>query len=278
MDGARQIVIPATVSLLCICVVFVPMFNLGGVAGYLFRPMAEAVVFALIGFVRPLPHPRVDDGALSAGRSGTGAATRSRAADAQSVGHVSARVRASIRARPRGISAACRQPRSARAAIFIVGLSGRRRLLVRAVAVPGAEFFPSGRRRTRSNFTFVRRRERASRRRRGCADRVEDAIRAMIPARRARSDRRQHRAAAQRHQLGLQQLRHSRPRRRRHLDHSQSRASRRFGRLCERAARNSAAIVSRRFLRVPSRRYRLADPQLRTAVADRRSSLRTRSE
>ena len=48
MDGARQIVIPATVSLLCICVVFVPMFRLGGVAGYLFRPMAEAVVFALV--------------------------------------------------------------------------------------------------------------------------------------------------------------------------------------------------------------------------------------
>ena len=48
MDGARQIVIPATVSLLCICVVFVPMFGLGGVAGYLFRPMAEAVVFALV--------------------------------------------------------------------------------------------------------------------------------------------------------------------------------------------------------------------------------------
>jgi len=48
-DGARQIVIPATVSLLCICIVFVPMFNLGGVAGYLFRPMAKAVVFALFG-------------------------------------------------------------------------------------------------------------------------------------------------------------------------------------------------------------------------------------
>ncbi len=49
MDGARQIVIPATVSLLCICIVFVPMFSLGGVAGYLFRPMAKAVVFALFG-------------------------------------------------------------------------------------------------------------------------------------------------------------------------------------------------------------------------------------
>jgi multidrug efflux pump subunit AcrB len=48
MDGARQIVIPATVSLLCILIVFVPMFSLGGVAGYLFRPMAAAVAFALI--------------------------------------------------------------------------------------------------------------------------------------------------------------------------------------------------------------------------------------
>ena len=48
MDGARQIVVPATVSLLCICIVFVPMFGLGGVAGYLFRPLAEAVVFAMI--------------------------------------------------------------------------------------------------------------------------------------------------------------------------------------------------------------------------------------
>ncbi len=48
MDGASQIVTPAFVSLLCICVVFVPMFLLGGVAGFLFRPLAEAVVFAMI--------------------------------------------------------------------------------------------------------------------------------------------------------------------------------------------------------------------------------------
>ena len=49
MDGAAQIVVPATVSLLCICIVFVPMFALDGVAGYLFRPLAEAVVFAMVG-------------------------------------------------------------------------------------------------------------------------------------------------------------------------------------------------------------------------------------
>ena len=48
LDGARQIVTPAFVSLLCICIVFVPMFLLPGVAGFLFVPMAEAVVFAMI--------------------------------------------------------------------------------------------------------------------------------------------------------------------------------------------------------------------------------------
>ena len=48
MDGAAQIVTPAFVSLLCICIVFVPMFFLPGVAGFLFVPMALAVVFAMI--------------------------------------------------------------------------------------------------------------------------------------------------------------------------------------------------------------------------------------
>ncbi|MBS0254091.1 MAG: efflux RND transporter permease subunit [Proteobacteria bacterium] len=48
LDGARQIVQPALVSLLCICIAFVPMFFLPGVAGFLFAPMAKAVVFAMI--------------------------------------------------------------------------------------------------------------------------------------------------------------------------------------------------------------------------------------
>src|ERR1700688_4684799 len=47
MDGANQIVTPAFVSLLCICIVFVPMFFLTGVARFLFVPMAEAVMFAM---------------------------------------------------------------------------------------------------------------------------------------------------------------------------------------------------------------------------------------
>ena len=47
-DGARQIVTPAFVSLVCICIVFVPMFFFPGVSGFLFAPMAEAVMFAMI--------------------------------------------------------------------------------------------------------------------------------------------------------------------------------------------------------------------------------------
>ncbi len=46
--GAGEIGVPAFVSTLCICIVFVPMFFLSGVARYLFVPLAEAVVFAML--------------------------------------------------------------------------------------------------------------------------------------------------------------------------------------------------------------------------------------
>jgi multidrug efflux pump subunit AcrB len=48
LDGAQQIAVPAFVSTLAICIVFVPMFFLAGVARYLFVPLAEAVVFAML--------------------------------------------------------------------------------------------------------------------------------------------------------------------------------------------------------------------------------------
>jgi len=48
LDGAQQIAVPAFVSTLCICIVFVPMFFLTGVGRYLFVPLAEAVVFAML--------------------------------------------------------------------------------------------------------------------------------------------------------------------------------------------------------------------------------------
>src|SRR5471032_898576 len=48
LDGAQQIAVPALVSTLCICIVFLPMFFLSGVPHYLFVPLAEAVVFAML--------------------------------------------------------------------------------------------------------------------------------------------------------------------------------------------------------------------------------------
>ena len=48
LDGAEQIAIPALVSTLSICIVFVPMFFLSGVPKYLFAPLAEAVIFAML--------------------------------------------------------------------------------------------------------------------------------------------------------------------------------------------------------------------------------------
>ena len=48
LDGAQEIALPAFVATLCICIVFVPMFFLTGTAGYLFAPLAKAVVFAML--------------------------------------------------------------------------------------------------------------------------------------------------------------------------------------------------------------------------------------
>ncbi|MCX7090455.1 MAG: efflux RND transporter permease subunit [Legionellales bacterium] len=48
LEGAKQIAIPAIVSTMCICIVFIPMFYLDGISGYLFVPLAEAVIFAMI--------------------------------------------------------------------------------------------------------------------------------------------------------------------------------------------------------------------------------------
>ena len=56
--GPLQIAVPAFVSTLAICIVFVPMFFLGGVAQVPLRPLAEAVVCAMLASSLPLPHRR----------------------------------------------------------------------------------------------------------------------------------------------------------------------------------------------------------------------------
>ena len=141
MDGARQIVVPATVSLLAICIVFVPMFGLGGVSGYLFKPLAEAVDLRADRLVSPVAHPGADAGQLPAGQRASAAARHAAAADAQSAGQVPAWLRAAVREAARRLPAAARQgaglepPLRAR-------LPGGRRPIVRAGAVPRPELLP----------------------------------------------------------------------------------------------------------------------------------------
>ena len=66
LDGSAQIATPAFVSTLAICIVFVPMFFLSGVARYLFVPMAEAVVFAMLASFLSLAHPCAHHGQVPA--------------------------------------------------------------------------------------------------------------------------------------------------------------------------------------------------------------------
>ena len=89
--GANEIMPPATVALFCICIAFVPLLSLGGVAGYLFRPLAMAVVFAMIAsyiltytLVPTMAHFLLQESASSRGRGAESAEPRRSAFSAAS--------------------------------------------------------------------------------------------------------------------------------------------------------------------------------------------------
>ena len=69
LDGAAQIAVPALVATLSICIVFVPMFFLSGVAKYLFVPLAEAVVLRHARLLPAFAHRRPHHGEVSAARA-----------------------------------------------------------------------------------------------------------------------------------------------------------------------------------------------------------------
>ncbi len=73
LEGSQQIPVPALVSTLAICIVFVPMFLLAGVSRYLFVPMAEAVVFAMLTSVRAVANADPDAGEVLAAHACGGA-------------------------------------------------------------------------------------------------------------------------------------------------------------------------------------------------------------
>ena len=178
MDGARQIVIPATVSLLCICIVFVPMFNLGGVAGYLFRPMAKAVVFALLGsYVLSrtlvntmanflLAHQTVNDHDAP-----------------QPTRNPFKRFQRGFELRFEAARAFYRRLlyRAVRPRLFIVGFHGRRRRFVRACAVSRTRLLPADRE-PADRAAYPRPHGNPNRGDRTEVDRVEQAVRSDHPA------------------------------------------------------------------------------------------------
>ncbi|MGO9037322.1 MAG: efflux RND transporter permease subunit [Steroidobacteraceae bacterium] len=176
LEGAGEIAVPALVSTLCICIVFVPMFFLSGVARYLFAPLAEAVVFAMLAsyvlsrtLVPTLVMLMMD---LGPARSGGPA-------------QLLQRVYRAFDARFEKIRGAYR--------IILAAVLGRRRLFAGCfmgfcllsaglIFVLGRDFFPAvdgGQIRLHMRLPTGTRIEQTAR----VADQVEAAIRTMVPAR-----------------------------------------------------------------------------------------------
>ena len=213
---------PATVALFCICIAFVPLLALGGVAGYLFRPLAMAVVFAMIAsyiltytLVPTMAHFLLRN--ISIRHSEARRQSGARPPPSRRLRPLSARLRALFRAvRGRAMWACCNLALRHRALV-------RRRLPLLSRCCRSA----SRRFSARTSFPSVdvgrdqdpharADRERGSRRRRALADQVEQKIRSIIPPDRIDEHRRQHRPADQRHQHLLRQFRNDRRLRRRY--------------------------------------------------------------
>ena len=184
LDGAEQIAIPAFVSTLCICIVFVPMFFLTGVARYLFVPMAEAVVFAMLAsyvlsrtlvptMAKYLLHAHERDVARAPARQPQPVrAAAARGSTAASCGCATA-YRGALETARRAAAAGSR-------VVFLAGCVASLAL----VPWVGEDFFPTRRHAASSSCTCARRPARASRRRRALCDHVDagDPRRSCRPA------------------------------------------------------------------------------------------------
>ena len=266
LEGAAEIAVPALVSTLCICIVFLPMFFLGGVARYLFVPLAEAVIFAMLASY-VLSRTLVPTLAMYLLRPTVEGAAESR----------NPLVRWQ-RAFDRGFDRFRRAYRE-----LLTTLVGRRarvhpavpgglprRLPARAAARP--ELLSRHRQRAvqpahARQDRHPHRGDRAADRSRGGGDPARD------PARRAGRDPRQHRAALQQHQLDAQRVGRHRRGRRGHPRVAQGGASA-DRRLRPDPAAHAAGGVPGRDLLLPARRHGDPDPQLRPARADRRPDRR----
>ena len=266
MVGAGEIGVPAFVSTLCICIVFVPMFFLSGVARFLFVPLAEAVVFAMVAsylLSRTLVPTLVMllMGGVHAEADGE---TRPAAAALP-------QLRSAVRARPPRLHA---RAVGGSGSTQGVRLAVPRLLPVVLPAVPGARarFLPQRRRgpdppaHARAD-RHAHRGNRAARRRGRGGD----------PRDRSRRPARNHPGqpgrAQQRHQPVVQQRRNDRHARRRDPDVAARGAPSHRG-VRHPAARRAAQALSRHRVLLSAGGHRHADPELRPARRDRRPVLR----
>ena len=272
LDGAQQIVVPAFVTLLCLSIVFVPMFQLGGVAGYLFRPMAMAVVFALLGsflLSRTLV-PTMASYLIRAhtGDAGHGAsAARIVELDRRLAQALSDRLRGALSAFPRSLSIAPRD-RARESAGFIVGFLACVVLSFGLAPFLGRNFFPS----VDSGEILLHIRGHGGLRVEQTAKLfgdVANAVRRVIPPSQLANVTENIGLPASGINMAYQNtgtvgqedgdmlitL---------NADHSPT------AELRQDTANGTAARVSRHDVLVPAGRHRLADPQLRPAGADRR--------
>jgi multidrug efflux pump subunit AcrB len=179
LDGASQIAVPAFVSTLAICIVFVPMFFLSGVARYLFVPLAEAVVFAMLAsyFLSRTLVPTMAKYLL---RAHSHAAEAARAASRNPLVRLQQgfeRRFEKLRLRYRGLLAACIEHRGAFLLAFGVCC-----VLSMIVLLPwlGQDFFPavdSGQFKLHVRARTGTRIEETAR----LCDEIDQAIRAIIP-------------------------------------------------------------------------------------------------
>jgi multidrug efflux pump subunit AcrB len=261
IEGASQISVPALVSTLCICIVFLPMFLLGGVARFLFVPLAEAVVFAMLAsylLSRTLV-PTLAMYLLRAKEHGA-AAKGIFASFQQGFERVFERVRERYHSLLQGLVF--------RRRIFIPSFLGL--CLAAFILVPflGEDFFPQ----TDSGQFILHVRGPSGMRIEETArlfDLVEGEIRKEIPPAADQQHSRQHRPALQRHEHAASDQRYAGRGRWRHPGDAQT-GSWAHRELCARAAAQSAPHVSRGNVLHAAGRHHDADSQLRIASADRR--------
>ena len=225
LDGGQQIIIPALFSFLSISIVFVPMFYLTGVARYLFVPMAEAVVFALLGsfilsrtlvpVLAKIPAARATSPGMPTTLVHGGGADYAGAAISRCAFNAASSAASPTRALS---TRRCCGSRWADAVLFIGGFLA---FIVASVAVLvpwlGENFFPSvdsGEIKLHVRAQAGTRIEETAR----LCDQIENTIRQLIPPNQLGGHHRQYRPADQRHQHHLQQFRADRPGGCRHPD------------------------------------------------------------